>query len=187
MPSQSPGTNFTTKIISNATVVETISELFGNEGSFPLHSLLSDAASRRFSPPTFAGFETFQEKVYVVAIVALASSTAIFLVVAVSVCCEDRLMQMETKEVERKDKFHTRGPSLLTPIAEKEVSGSYSSFQQLKKRHSQEPHPDAILRYHQQEAGQRGSSKYTCFSSPVHVPSTGVTNTEIALADLSPN
>ena len=184
MPSQSPGTNFS-KIISDATVVETISELFGNGGSFPLHSLLSDAASRRFSPPIFVVFETIQEKACVVVIVALFSSTVIFLVVAVSVCCEDKRMQMETKKMEI---FHTKGPSLFTPIAEKET-GSYSSFQQRKKRLSQEPRPDAILRSgnHQQEAGQRGGSKYTRLSSPVHVPSTGVTSTEISLADLSPS
>lgn len=123
--------------LSNATYIRTINKLFSNGSELhPLHSFLSDVAREIFTHESlaFRGFETLEERLYVILIVTLLSTTVVFLVVFLSVYCEDKLIKMENKPVKVKMKVSNE-PSLLTPFAEKELASSYSAFHQLRKKH----------------------------------------------------
>ena len=125
--------------ISRSTFLDTINTLFHNTGAFPLHSILSVAAKDVLGTKIliFKGFHTSTERRYLILVVAFLSTTIIFSVVVLCVYCEDRRMKMENKLVEPKRLKPPKGPSLLTPIAEKEIASSYSAFHQLKKKHMQ--------------------------------------------------
>jgi hypothetical protein len=127
--------------LSEAEFVSRISQLFDLSGPYPLHSLLSDAADEILTQPpiTFTGFSTHAEKLYVILIVALFSTAIVLMVVVISVFSEDKVMRMVDKRTKRKIESQ-KGPSLFTQIQGKKLTSSYSSFNQLKKRHStQEP------------------------------------------------
>lgn len=183
-----------TMAISDAALASSISQLFDLSGPYPLHSLLSEAANEIFAQPslTLRGFTSFEEKLYVILIVALFSTATVFLVVVISVCSEDKVIRMDDKQTKIKIDAHKKGPSLLTPISEKKFtsSSSYSSFNQLKKRHTmQDPNSGqaALTPLLDKEATQHGNKQHSPSSepgSPVANTST-VTHTEITLADLA--
>lgn len=128
-------------VLSDAAFSSSISNLFELSGSFPLHSLLSEAASEILgtgpssSPLTFKGFTSFEERLYIILIVALFSIATVFAVVVISICCEDKFIRMDDKKTNLKIEARKEGPSLLTPIPDKKFSNSYASFHKLKKRH----------------------------------------------------
>ena len=185
-----------TMALSDAALVSSISQLFEITGPYPLHSLLSDAAVEILmltpsSLDTLKGFSTFEEKLYVILIVVLFSIATVFVVVVISICSEDKVMQMASKQTKIKIEKRKKGPSLFTPISEKRFASSYTSFQKLKKRHSQEP----LI---SNEATQQGRVKYRPSPEPGNpVTHTGlsenyttptmntVTHSEITLADLT--
>lgn len=185
-------------LISDAALVSSISQLFDLSGPYPLHSLLSEAANEILTQPslTLRGFTSFEEKFYVILIMALFSTATVFLVVVISVCSEDKVMRMDDKQTKIKIEAQKKGPSLLTPISEKKFTSSYSSLHQLKKRHMQEPNSgQATLKagtpLMNKEATQHGNvqlsplpepgSPVTMFGSDTNT----VTHTEITLADLT--
>lgn len=201
-----------TAALSNTTYIHTLNRLFGKCRFSPLHSLLSSAAteilgssSGEISTPDcaplirFKGFDTVPERLYVVVIVTLLSTTTVFAVMVLSMCYEDRCMKVEDKTMKmkvKKSQDMTEGPSLLTPIAEREFASSYSSFHQLRKKHMQSGHklrtgtPPASsdVRYVllPSEPGSPLPSNGVT-GSPVHESRTGVTVTsaDTSLADLS--
>lgn len=195
-------------MLSDAEFISSISKIFDLSGPFPLHSLLSEAASEILSPSalTFRGFRSFEEKLYIILIVALFSTATVFAVVTISVCCEDKVMKMADKRTELKFEACKKGPSLLTPIPEKKLRSSYSTFHQLKKRHMQDTQATSTTNREtllvDKEADQRASVKYARLSDPgspvLNTPvlnsglygadsptANAVTYSEITLADLT--
>lgn len=135
-------------VLSDAAFVSSISNLFELSGPFPLHSLLSEAVTEVLpsstpateilsssTPLTFKGFTSLEERLYVILIVALFSTATVFMVVVISICCEDKFMRMNDKQTKIKIEARKNGPSLLAPIPDKKFTSSYASFHQLKKRH----------------------------------------------------
>lgn len=175
-----------TMALSDAALVSRISCLFDLTGPYPLHSLLSNAADDLLSPSsssddTLKGFSTFEEKLYVILIVVLFSTATVFVVVIISIFSEDKVMKMASKKAMIKVQKRKKGPSLFTPISEKKFASSYTSFQKLKKRHSQEP----LIG---NEATKQGRVKNSLPPEPVgNDTSTAnpVTHSEITLADLT--
>ena len=178
-----------TSALSEAAFLRSINTLFNTNGNFPLHSLLSDAATEYFSSspttPSFRGFASFEEKLYIILIVALLAIATVFMVVVISVCSEDKIMRMSDEP--KINIKASKGPSLLTPIADKKFTGSYTPFQKLKKRHTQDSLSSKGAG--DSEAHEQSSNKYIQLldqGSPVmNSDPSKVTHTEITLADLT--
>ena len=186
---------------SRAALYSTLSKIFNNnENISPLHSALSEAAMAIISPPdpVYRGFSNFEERLYVVVIVALFSTTTVFMIVAISVCCEDKVLKMNRRGVEMKMKVRRKGPSLFFP--EKGPKSPYKTYHNLRKKHSKD--------HSTQEQNSKGlplllssslndGAKYTRLSEPPRSPNSStpvsasnfnsntVTSTDICLADLT--
>lgn len=196
--------------LARATYASALNTLFGNNRSSPLHSLLSTAASEILntssssSTPSFKGFDTVTERLYVVLIVTFLSATIVFATMILSMCYEDRYMRKEEREAKmeakKPDKLSTE-PSLLTPIAHKEFASSYSAFHQLRKKHIKSGYAHKLRAGTPSEDldGIAGTTKYTRLLSEPESPGpvvaskelvvsrggTTVTCTEISLEDMS--
>ncbi len=89
-----------------------------------------------------------------------------------------------------------KGPSLLTPFAEKEIASSYSAFHQLKKKHMQRKQDSSETEPNQEAGKQKVKYARLLSESDDSLPSSTTVNgtgreaqpvgcTEIRLGDLS--
>ena len=138
--------------LSNDTLIRNLSGLFNDNNDAGLHNLLSEAADNiicsselnftapaNCNPINLIGFQTNTERAYVILIVTFISTTIVFLIIVLSVYCEDRLMKMENRPTESEKEVvetQSQGPSLMAPMKEQEFTTSYAAYRQLKKRHT---------------------------------------------------
>lgn len=137
--------------LSNETFTYEVNRLFSYGNS--IHDLLSDAAQEiicsgalNVSIPKcpdaimFTGFSTMLERLYVILMVTFFSTTLLFLVIVISVYCEDRLIKMENEPMKSKKEDHcSQGSNLLDPIA---CKSSCVAYRELKKKHTSDRSAD---------------------------------------------
>ena len=140
-----------------------------------------------------------------VLIATLLSVAVIFAVMVASMCYEDRCIKREAKSTTMKVTKSTTesGPSLIAPIAERELTKSYSAYHQLKKKQSQhqiktpsspKERPNGGVRYVRMSSDPSSpllsNDSLATANSPAHAAAAAsngntVTRTEISLADLA--